>query len=71
LTLASSGDDGHVRLWDVASAKELRAFDEWKQSVPCLAFHPDGSQLAAVGADGVVRLWTVDSGVLNATLNPN
>ncbi|HKA54581.1 MAG TPA: sigma-70 family RNA polymerase sigma factor, partial [Candidatus Binatia bacterium] len=69
-TLASGGDDGGVRLWDVKTLNE-RATLAWPVkpedggTVFSLAFSPDGRTLAAGGAGknntGVVRTWDTAS----------
>jgi ABC-type polysaccharide/polyol phosphate export permease len=59
--LASSGDDGTVRLWQAADGAPVR---KWDLGVPAegVAFAPDGSTLAAVSGDRQVRLWRVNDG---------
>ena len=57
--LATASDDRTVKLWDVASGKELATF-KTKGKVRCLAFSPDGSMLAT-GGDEPVTLWSVTS----------
>jgi WD40 repeat protein len=58
--LASAGDDGRIRLWDVtgqaAVGEALRGHSGVVWSV---AFSPDGRRLASAGADGTIRLWDV------------
>jgi WD40 repeat protein len=50
--------DCTVRLWDVASGKEVRRFEGHEDKVMCVAFSPDGRRaLSAGGRDGTVRLW--------------
>src|SRR5262249_13533297 len=58
----SSGYDNTVRLWDVASGKELRQLRGHKGLVHGLAFSTDGRRAATAGADNTVRLWDVASG---------
>ena len=59
-TLASAGDDGTIRLWDVARHTPLgRPLRGHSEEVSSLAFSPDGATLASASADGTVRLWDV------------
>jgi WD40 repeat protein len=59
--LASGGEDGVVRVWEVGSGREVRRMEHgaWVESV---SFSPDGRFLASGGEDGVVRMWEVGSG---------
>jgi WD40 repeat protein len=57
-TLASSGEDGSVRLWDVHGRRSLGApLLGHKGAVGSIAFSADGRTLATGGDDGTVRLW--------------
>ncbi len=60
--LASGHDDGSVRLWEVASGREICRFLGHQSYVRSVAFSPDGSFLASGSVDKTVRLWDVDSG---------
>jgi WD40 repeat protein len=55
----SSGDDG-VRLWDVATCKELLAIHD--MAVCSVAFSPDGSRFLTGGQDCTMRIWDTGSG---------
>jgi RNA polymerase sigma factor (sigma-70 family) len=63
--LAAGGYDSpkyFIRLWDVASGKELRKFNGHAGGVRTAAFSPDGATLATGGDDGRVRIWDVATG---------
>lgn len=55
--LASSGEDGFVRLWDPATGKEVRRADPGRWYARGIAFGPD-DRLALACTDGAVRVWT-------------
>ena len=48
-----------VRLWDVATRKDIGTFDAPRNPVKSLAFSPDGTTLAAVADHRPIRLWDV------------
>src|SRR5205823_1573620 len=56
-TLAAGSWDGTVRLWEVASGKELGQFEKQKAPVRSVAFSPDGKLLACGGEGAEVVLW--------------
>ena len=55
--LTTAGYDGHARMWDGKTGKELRAFDWGIGKVRCAAFSPEGSTCAAGGEKGQVVVW--------------
>jgi RNA polymerase sigma factor (sigma-70 family) len=62
LALTLDGFDGVTFLYDVATGKELRRFEEHRHVVWSTAFSPDGSTLAVGGSGGRLRLWDVRTG---------
>jgi len=59
--IASGGNDGTVRLWDIESRQELAALTGHENAVKSLAFSPDGRMIASAGDDRTVRLWDLAS----------
>ena len=45
-TFATGGADGHVHLWDGAKKKRICSLRRYPTSVACMAFSPNGSDLA-------------------------
>ena len=62
--LATTGDDGYLKLWDPATSEELARWGgPEEKSVWGPSFSPDGSQVAAAwlgnGLNGTVRVFDV------------
>src|SRR5436309_1530473 len=53
-TLAAGSWDGVVRLWEVATGKELHHFGEQQTPVRSVAFSPDGEIVACGGKGSIV-----------------
>ena len=58
-TLASGGQDGTVRLWNVATGHQRARLAAHTGPVWAVAFSPDGATLASSRNDGSVDLWDV------------
>jgi WD domain, G-beta repeat len=48
-----------VRLWDLATGKQLTSFEGLQSEVRVVAFSPDGAFLAAALADSTILVWPV------------
>src|SRR5262249_37668482 len=60
---ASCGFDGTIRIWDVATGKQLTRLEgHAKPAISCLALSPDERHLLSGGIDGTIRLWDVKTG---------
>jgi WD40 repeat protein len=60
--LATGGDDGAVRLWDVARRTSIGTLTGHTGSVRAAAFNTPGTLLATGGDDNTVRTWNVETG---------
>jgi WD40 repeat protein/serine/threonine protein kinase len=58
----SGGVNGTVKLWEVATGRELRNFVGHQGDVVSVAFSPDGNFALTGGRDGTVALWEVATG---------
>ncbi|MEY9862660.1 serine/threonine protein kinase [Catenulispora sp. GAS73] len=67
-TLASGGNDGTIRVWNVATGTLRGALAAHTGGVVELAFSPDGATIASSGKDKAVRLWNAGTGAMTATL---
>ena len=69
--LATAGEDGTARLWEVAAGTERATFSGHTGRIEACAFSPDGRLLATAGHDQTARLWDVAAGTERATLSGN
>jgi WD40 repeat protein len=60
--LISGNQDGTIKIWDLATGRELRTFVGHTGMVWRLAVSRDGRRLASTSNDGTTRLWDVDTG---------
>jgi hypothetical protein len=62
LASSSSGQDRVLRVWDLASAKQLHQIGGYNGVAWRVLFRPDGKTLLSSGDDGTVRCWDVETG---------
>jgi WD40 repeat protein len=61
-TALSGGWDNTLKLWDVATGREIRTFRGHSRSVDSVAFAPDGHTALSGDSEGTVKLWDVATG---------
>ncbi len=59
--ILSGSEDGTARIWNLANAQQVRAFD-MGGPVTAVAIRPDNQQVAASGANNLTRLWNAGNG---------
>lgn len=67
--VASGGADNEIRIWQVATGRELRALTGHSGYVRSIAVSPDGQWLASGSNDRTVKIWSVISGSLMNSLS--
>ena len=60
--LASTNEDGDIKLWDPARGELVRTIRGEADQLRCLAFTPDGRNVVAAGKGKVIRIWDVATG---------
>ena len=67
--LATAGDDGTAKVWDMASGKELLNLTEHKEGAWSVAWSPDGSRLAVGCGNAEAHIWEATTGRKLLTLS--
>jgi len=58
----SGSEDNTLKLWEIATGRELRTFKGHSASVYSVAFSPDGKLALSSSGDGSTRLWSIETG---------
>ena len=58
----SGSNDYTLKLWDIASGKELHTFAGHKYDVACVAISPNGHAALSGSRDKTLKLWDIGSG---------
>jgi WD40 repeat protein len=68
-TLATTGYDRLIKLWDTTTGKESNVLKDHSDTVYGIAFSPDGKYLASGAADRAVKVWEAATGKRLYTLS--
>jgi WD40 repeat protein len=69
--IASSSQDGIIKIWDAKTGQELRSVPAHDNQVRSIAFSPDGHWLASGSWDKTVKIWDSRTGALRCNLEGN
>lgn len=58
--LFSTGYDGTVREWDLASRRQLRVLKANGETLWTIDLSPDGKRMATGGEDAIIRIWDLE-----------
>lgn len=58
-TLASSGEDRMIRLWEIGTGRPLAGWQGHEASVLSLGWMPDGQRPVSGSADGMAKVWNL------------
>src|SRR3989338_4936892 len=61
-TLISGSYDHTLKLWDIASGREIRTLIGHAENIYAVAFSPDGRTIISGSGDNTLKLWDVTSG---------
>jgi hypothetical protein len=61
-SVLAASEDGTVRLWDLATGRELQSLRGHRGIVLDAVFSPDGKQAVSGGEDKTVRVWDLEEG---------
>ena len=57
--LVSGSWDNTIKLWDVATRREITTLKGHTNGVHSVAFSPDGTMIASGSQDNTIKLWDV------------
>ena len=58
----TGNSDGLIKVWDIASGKEMITFRGHHGQMRSVRFSPDGGKIVSTSNDGTTRLWDIDKG---------
>lgn len=60
--ILTGGNDGTLRLWDIATQRVVQQYHGHTSVIWSVAFSPDGNLLVTASNDGTTRLWEIGTG---------
>jgi WD40 repeat protein/sterol desaturase/sphingolipid hydroxylase (fatty acid hydroxylase superfamily) len=63
-SIVSAAEDGAIKVWDIATAKEVISIKAPARAIRSVVMSPDGKQVLAGCPDGKVRAWDIRTGQL-------
>lgn len=67
-TLASASADKTIKIWNLATGKEIRTLQGHSSFINYLVISPDGQILASASADKTIKLWNLITGQIIRTI---
>jgi WD40 repeat protein len=67
-TFASGSEDNTIKVWNLATGKEITTLTGHSSSVKSVSFSPDGKTLASGSEDNTIKVWNLATGKAITTL---
>ncbi|MEH1902815.1 MAG: serine/threonine-protein kinase [Nostoc sp.] len=68
-TIASSGDDSTIKLWNLTTGKQISSLNGYSQQVNVVVISPDGKTLVSGSNDNTIKIWNLARRKLIRTLD--